>query len=487
MGPGMRVLAVSLAILACGPAAGCGEDEEGRGKESGSAGGEGERGQASVPPIRPLSLADLRECGALPEPNGYLCGSIEVPFERADPSLGTTEIGFAVKPRERRDLPSQGAIFAVEGGPGYASTTTAWSFDQLFGGLLRRRELVLVDMRGTGLSGPLECESLQSETAPDWIALSQCARKLGPRFESYRTSAAADDIDDVRRALDLDDITLYGDSYGTFLAQSYAFRHGEHLNAMVLDSAYPARGEDPWYPSLVRTGVRAWSKVCARSPECSGDADARLVRLAQRLRETRGIGALIDVLGGAAYGPPASYLRIERAGTAYLRGNREPWRKLTDPGHIGYRNLSSYSRGEEFVVGCNDYPMIWDKDASEPKRRRQLERAIREYPKDAFPPFKPREIALSAEVGYLECLTWPRPTELYEPPIPAGAEAPDVPVLVVSGELDDLTTPWEGKVVAEQFPQGRQFVAHNAGHVDALYYFNGSAAVEIREFLRKNL
>jgi pimeloyl-ACP methyl ester carboxylesterase len=480
MGPGKRLVAAGLAVLAVGMAAGCGEDEESQSRGS-------EKRQPAAAPVQPLERADLRRCGSGPEAEGYLCGSIEVPFERQDPSLGTTRVGFAVKPRKRRDLPSKGAIFAVEGGPGYASTTTAWSFEQLFGGLLRRRELVLVDMRGTGLSDPLDCRGLQAGQEPEWIALSECARRLGPRFESYRTSAAADDLDDVRRRLGLDEITLYGDSYGTFLAQSYAFRHGQHLNALVLDSAYPAEGEDPWYPSLVRTGVRAWSKVCKRSPDCSGDAAGRLERLAERLRETRGIGQLIDALGDAAYGPPQSYLRIERAGTAFLRGNREPWRRLTSPGHVGYHNLPSYSRAEELVVGCNDYPMIWDKEASEPERRRQLEQAIREYDKDAFPPFTPREVALSSEVGYLECLTWPRPTELYESPIPDEVEPPRAPVLVVSGELDDLTTPWEGKIVAEQFPNGRQFVVPNAGHVDALYYTDGAAAKEIRKFLWRSL
>ena len=46
----------------------------------------------------------------------------------------------------------------------------------------------------------------------------QCAQELGPRFSSYRTSASADDVNDVRRALGLARITLYGDSYGTFLS-----------------------------------------------------------------------------------------------------------------------------------------------------------------------------------------------------------------------------------------------------------------------------
>ena len=164
---------------------------------------------------------------------------------------------------------------------------------------------MLVDQRGTGRSKPLDCPDLQYGRAPDWIALPACAQKLGPRFSSYRTSAAADDINDVRRALGLGRITLYGDSYGTFLAQSYAFRHPETLNALVLDSAYPVRGESAWYPSLISTGVRS-----------HGD---RLPALARLLREraaapaagsssgcgpgTEGVGALVDALAVAGNSP----------------------------------------------------------------------------------------------------------------------------------------------------------------------------------------
>ncbi len=130
-----------------------------------------------------------------------LCGAIKVPFERRDPSLGKTRVGFAVRLRDDRDRPSLGTIVAVEGGPGYASSWTASSYVNLFGSLLRRREMVTIDMRGTGRSGVLDCPDLQRGRAPDWIALSACARRLGPLYGSYRTSAAADDINDVRRAL----------------------------------------------------------------------------------------------------------------------------------------------------------------------------------------------------------------------------------------------------------------------------------------------
>ena len=108
----------------------------------------------------------------------------------------------------------------------------------MLGRLLDRRELVLVDMRGTGHSQAIDCPALQEGRGSDARGVARCARVLGPTFGSYRTSAAADDLDAARAALGVERIDLYGDSYGTYLAQSYAFRHGETLDALVLDSAY---------------------------------------------------------------------------------------------------------------------------------------------------------------------------------------------------------------------------------------------------------
>ncbi len=439
--------------------------------------------------IPELAFEDLGDCGQLPKPKEFRCGSIEVPFERADPSLGTTEIGFAVRPPNDRDKPSLGAIFAVEGGPGYASTGTASAYTKVFDDLLDRRSLVLVDMRGTGRSGPVKCPDTQRGRAPDWIALSECARRLGPLASSYRTAAAADDIDDVREALGYERIALYGDSYGTFLAQSYAFRHPDSLDALVLDSAYPVRGESGWYPNIPRTGVRSLYIACRRSPSCVGDPEKFLAELAEHLRQTgRGVGSLIDALFDAGYSPPGSYIDVVDAGEALMRGDAEPWNKLTGEGKPGARHLRQYNTAGEQIVSCNDYPMIWEKPASETERRRQLEDSIRDYPNpDTFAPFTPREIAIGSEIGYLYCLTFPPPTDLYEPPAEDDAVGTEAPVLVVAGELDSVTTPHEGMRVADEFPNSEYYEVRNAGHVDALYYEDGAAAREIRRFLREHL
>ena len=433
----------------------------------GGGGGDETTPSYSVPHLK---LSDLHPCRHVKHPTRMGCGNIKLPFERQDPSLGKTKIAFAVRPRDETSRPSEGAIFAVEGGPGYGSSRAAGSYRKLFGPLLKRRELVTVDMRGTGDSDALVCPGLQRGSAPDWIAFPNCARKLGPRFGSYRTSAAADDINDVRRALGYGKITLYGDSYGTFLSQSYAYRHPDTLNALVLDSAYPVQGESAWYPSIVSTGVRSMSISCRRSPKCSGSARKRLAKLVHFLRDNnRGVGPLVDALGGAGYNPPATYLRIDRAGTDLRHGHSLPWKRLIADAKLGHGHVEHYSAMDEEVVSCNDYPLLWPKDASEAQRRVDLEHAARTYRNPALRPFSATDVGLSSSTLYQYCLAAPRPSPLYEPPVSPGEKPATAPVLVVSGELDNVTTPYEGTLTAKEFPDSRHYIAKGAGHVADLY------------------
>jgi pimeloyl-ACP methyl ester carboxylesterase len=358
----------------------------------------------------------------------------------------------------------------------------------MLGPLLRRRELVVVDMRGTGHSRAIDCPGLQSGDGSDTHGVAQCARHLGDDYGSYRTAAALDDIDDVRQALGLETISLYGDSYGTFLAQSYAFRHGESLDALVLDSAYPVRGEDPLYPSLWQTGIGGLSIACDRSPRCGGDAAARLARVVEPLRATpRGVGPLLDAIAYAGFEPPTrGYVEIDAAIRQYLAGDRRPYRRLTEPGSGGYGSYRHYSRGDELTVSCNDYPMLWDKQAGPAERRRQLAANVRAYPLRKFAPFTPSEVALGSAAGYLECLAWPKPSGLYEPPAPVGAPKPTMPTLVISGELDDVTSPAEGAAVAADFTDSRQLIVRNAGHVPSLYGGRYPARDAVRAFFLRN-
>ena len=191
---------------------------------------------------------------------------MKVPLIRRDPSLGKKRIAFAVRPAPHGGL-QRTPIFAVEGGPGYASSRTEPAYTGLFRGLLRTHPLVLVDMRGTGRSHGLSCPERAGGPGARLHHGRPVRAQPRAKFEAYTTAMAADDINDVRRALG------YGRSRSTATptARSSASPTRsaipDTLRALVLDSAYPARGESGWYPSLPKTGIRSYVISCERDPE----------------------------------------------------------------------------------------------------------------------------------------------------------------------------------------------------------------------------
>ena len=94
------------------------------------------------------------------------------------------------------------------------------------------------------------------------------------------------DIVSVMDALAVAEVDFYGDSYGTYVGQTFATRFGHRLRSIILDSAYPARPPDIWFPTDWARGRDGLDRVCSRSPSCRALAG----------RSTARIGALLDYL-----------------------------------------------------------------------------------------------------------------------------------------------------------------------------------------------
>jgi hypothetical protein len=68
-----------------------------------------------------------------------------------------------------------------------------------------------------------------------------------------------------------------------------------------------------------------------------------------------------------------------------------------------------------------------------------------------------------------ECVGWPvAPPSHPASQVRADAAYPDVPALIISGELDSITTMADGSAVAAAFPHGVQVRIANSFHVNAL-------------------
>ena len=131
-------------------------------------------------------------------------------------------------------------LLAMAGGPGQCALPLAEQFrSNLPASALRGADLVVMDPRGTGASGALDCSTIQRAGSASALSLADCARSLGPRARLYSTSATVADIEALRRALAAPRISIYAISYGTYVAQRYALAHPHAVDRLLLDSAIP--------------------------------------------------------------------------------------------------------------------------------------------------------------------------------------------------------------------------------------------------------
>jgi pimeloyl-ACP methyl ester carboxylesterase len=423
---------------------------------------------------------------AVPCPDGARCGTVTVPLDRAHPAAGTIDIAYALVPHSDASSPSLGTVVTNPGGPGQSTIASASIYLQGAPQLFVNRDLLLIDPRGTGGSGALACPSLMRLHPLDEQGIAHvCAPGLGSRAGRYGSADVADDIDAVRAALGIDKLDLWGDSYGTFLMQVYAARHPANVRSVVLDGAFPI-AEDPWGRDVLRGVRRVIRILCSRTLHCSGQRVLnQMAQLARRLRRdpleftaATPVGRLRITLGERelanlawAGGHPEELSQLPAAVSTALHNRFARLKRLVVASRVGdLQDLaldpSVYSSAAAVATMCHDYARPYDLAAPPATRRAQYRRGLRGLDPKQFRPFPPAAWLRTHIDSGPKCLDWPADaaagTDL------RGLQMPDVPVLVMSGELDTNTPVEQGRVVAKAFPHAMFAVVANAGHTPAL-------------------
>jgi pimeloyl-ACP methyl ester carboxylesterase len=161
-----------------------------------------------------------------------LCGTLQRPLDPAAPGGRSITLHYAVLPAlSRHKRPD--AVFFFAGGPGQSAIDAGRSGGPLLGRFSNRRDIVLIDQRGTGRSAPLSCDDdapqrpLRESADPAAVqqALQRCRQALQQLphgdLRQYTTAIATQDTEAVRQALGLARINLAGASYGTRAALDY--------------------------------------------------------------------------------------------------------------------------------------------------------------------------------------------------------------------------------------------------------------------------
>jgi pimeloyl-ACP methyl ester carboxylesterase len=223
------------------------------------------------------------------------CGVLRLPENPQKPDGRQIDLHIArVSAISRRKLPDP--LFVLAGGPGAAAGSFYAAVAPAFGRILRERDIVLIDQRGTGGSNALECpqtDDLIPHTSEAQITAStrDCLATLAARADVayYTTSLAVQDLEQVRAALGYARINLYGASYGTRVAQQYLRHFPLRTRSVILDGVVPVGR--PMGLDTARDAESALEDIlqrCARDDACRGRfgdplADYRAVRAALRL------------------------------------------------------------------------------------------------------------------------------------------------------------------------------------------------------------
>lgn len=439
-----------------------------------------------------------------------VCGTVSVPFDRKHPKQGTIPIYFELYTHTGAFLES--AILMNFGGPG--SSTTGWRVTAfyLFGQNLDVHDLLLIDDRGRGLSGTIDCENLQQGTKPWNQAMAECAAQLGDAASRYGTGDVAQDTEAVRAALGYDKIDYYGLSYGGEDLTGYATRYGEHLRSIVLDAPMGTPGLAAFAFEKYRANAepRMVRLDCKRSPTCSADhpfPDAELDALIWTIRLHPMEGDAYDANGNLKHvvidenqllnnvidsptGNFASTGELLAAAESLWKGDAKPLLRLGAEGYYSqletnWGDPNSFSIGDSQAAACSDMQEPFDWSVPVAKRTQQYDAAVASLPAWYFTPFS-KKVATGLLFSYWgrECLYWEKPTPSSPVALP-HAHYPLTPTLVLSGDMDTRVPFEEVSKVADFFPNSTLLTVEEAGHAAALWTQCGAnLASEFIENLR---
>jgi pimeloyl-ACP methyl ester carboxylesterase len=382
-----------------------------------------------------------------------------VPENRARADSRTIRLPVMIF-RSRSATPAPDPLLLMSGGPG--NSTVANRRSGKGNSFLDERDYILLEQRGARFADPvLDCPAwaeLQHEIAAGRLrareaqaaeiaAAGECARKLtasGVDLSGYTSQESADDLEDLRRALDLRQWNLYGLSYSTRLMLTVLRRHPQGVRSVVLNSVLPP---DVNFDEVASANLlRALDLVfhgCAIDRECGAAFPdlsrrfAELVASADRapiplpledgVREVRGAdlaAAIYDALHD-----PEAIPGIPRLVADLTAGRHDELRRLLAPA----KGPSSVALGLRFSVWCAE-----EMPFESPER-------VAAQTSSAFGLGGLDERAASAEL----CRAWNVPSA---PAIEDEPVRSDVPALIFAGEFDPDTPPDWGRQLLETMP-----------------------------------
>ncbi len=227
----------------------------------------------ATPSLEPCRLEHPARIHALPAE----CARFSVPENYDEPQGRKIELFIARVPAISLNE-AQDPLFLIAGGPGGSAVDLYTAAAGAFERVRRNRDIILVDQRGTGRSHRLDCPDMDADLFQKFSEIevgpeaTRCRDQLlkTSDLRQYTTSVAVRDLDSVRRALGYARINLYGQSYGTRVAQHYARRYPEATRTLILDGVVdPATVLGPATAVDAERALERILERCAQDAACA--------------------------------------------------------------------------------------------------------------------------------------------------------------------------------------------------------------------------
>ncbi len=404
-----------------------------------------------------------------------LCGSVPV-YENTVTQKGrkillnVAVIPAATPAGTAATTASPAPLVLLAGGPGQAATEAFALLVPNFESVLQLRDIVLVDMRGTGKSNPLRCSSpdLQAATpaavaatpAPA-EAVKACLASLNADPTLYTTQAAANDLDHVRQALGYQKINLLGVSYGTRLALVYLRQYPNRARTLTLDGVSPTDWElGPHNPANAQRSLDLIFAECAAETACHAAYPSLPQEFAGLMASLAKKPQQVDLVHPLTNQRITLELTQDEAAQAIQFMSFSPdniaaiQQLIHDVAAKGQYNLlasqyliASYSLSQPIadglylsVVCAEDVPF---------------------YPATPDPAGVNSYLPDHSQQQAQECQTWPHATVSADFKQPVRSDAP---VLLLSGQVDPVTPPANAEQAARTLPNSLSLVIPSLGH-----------------------
>jgi len=412
------------------------------------------------------------------------CGQLVVPENRHKPNGKTIRLPVAIIPSVIQPPPKEPVVH-MTGGPGGDALSEAQFL--VPAGLNSERDLIIMGQRGTLDAEPeLLCPEIDqfnavavglvydADSTGDLhvAATKACHDRLvseGIDLSAYNTLENVEDFVDLRKVLNIPKWSIYGYSYGTYLALTMMRLHPDEIVSVMIDSVVP--------PSVASLGW-TWSNVgeafgnlfdaCAAKPACAakyGDVEAKFTAQVQQLeanpltttstykpggppvKVVLDGGALVNwlVAGGRGFFQtvPSAIQELVDGNPVQIAASRAAAADPSAPSTFGY--------GLTYGVFCSEWIPF------EPQSQILAKGLL------AFPTYPQSVLSQAPQLPFEteDCAVWKVPTA---PVSIKDVTTSSIPTLITAGSFDAKTSPMWAKFAATTLSNSTTIVIPGIGH-----------------------